>query len=51
MMASKYAKSLGCESLEQVSRVSGIPVPTLQRWFRSKPDAFRVVCVGVVNSK
>jgi hypothetical protein len=51
MTASQLAKSLGCKNLKEVSGISGIPVNTLLRWHKEKPDAFRVMCIGVVNSR
>ncbi len=47
MTASELAVSLGCESLKQVSEVSGIPYPTLTRWAKSKPQALKTICIGV----
>ncbi len=49
MTASELAISLGCESLKQVSEVSGVPYPTLTRWAKSKPQALKMICLGVAE--
>lgn len=49
MTPSKKAKQLGCDSLAQVSKVSGVPYNTLVDWFKNRKFAFNAVCLEVSN--
>ena len=49
MTPSKKAKQLGCESLAQVSQVSGVPYNTLVDWSKHREFAFNAVCLEVSN--
>jgi hypothetical protein len=48
MSASIEAKSNGLKSLEQVSKLSGVSVQTLNNWYHNKPALFHVVLMGCV---
>ena len=41
------AQMLGCESVAQVSRVSGVNYRTLMHWAQTKPLVFEIICIGV----
>lgn len=49
MTPSKRAKQLGCESLSQVARDSGISQRTLINWFKSRPFVFDAICEKVAR--
>lgn len=49
MGASKEAKGLGCPNLVKVADWAGVKVDTLSRWYRTRPDLFRAVCLGWVK--
>lgn len=49
MKPTETAKSLGCESLAQVSKVSKQSVQTLINWHKNKPELFGLICKGVAN--
>lgn len=51
MTPSKRAKQLGCESLSQVARDSGISQRTLINWFKSRPFVFDAICEKVARGK
>ena len=51
MTPSQQAKAAGCKSLAEVSMLTGVPVRTLERWSKIRPELFEVVLVGVVNSR
>lgn len=51
MTPSKRAKQLGCESLSQVARDSGISKRTLINWFKSRPFVFDAICEKVASDK
>jgi len=48
MSASIEAKSNGLKSLEQVSKLSGVSVQTLNNWYHNKPKLFHIVLMGCV---
>ena len=43
------AQTLGCESVAQVSRVSGVNYRTLMQWAKNKPQVFKTLCMGVAE--
>lgn len=47
MTPSEKAKSFGCNSLAQVSKITKQSPQTLINWSRDKPELFDVVCRGV----
>jgi len=47
LTASKTAKLIGCQSLTQISKATGVSLQTLSNWHKHKPDLFRIVCIGV----
>ena len=49
MTAAKLAKQYGCKSLSEVSRQSGISLQTLYSWHDKRPEAFRLLCLGIVQ--
>lgn len=49
MTPSQQAKALGCQSLAQVTRVSGVPIQTLRDWHESRPWVFEAVCIRVAS--
>jgi len=48
MSASIEAKLNSLKSLEQVSKLSGVSVQTLNNWYHNKPKLFHVVLMGCV---
>lgn len=44
MSPSEKARHYGCETLAEVSKVSGVPRRTLEDWSRTKPFVFEAVC-------
>jgi len=51
MTPSQQAKSVGLDSLAEVSRISSVQQRTLINWHKNKPQLFKVVLVGCVNEK
>ena len=49
--AASHAKHLGCKSLVEVSRISTVPVRTLQDWYRVRRELFVVTCLGSLTAK
>jgi len=49
MSASIEARSKGLDSLEQVSKLTGVSVTTLNNWYLNKPKLFRVVLLGSIT--
>lgn len=47
MTPSQQAKQLGCQSLAQVARVSGVNPRTLLNYHKHKPWLFEAVCEKV----
>ena len=45
MTPSQTAKALGCQSLAQVSKASGVPIQTLRDWHGSRPWVFEACCM------
>ena len=41
------AKALGCQSLTQISKLTGVSLQTLSNWHKNKYELFRIVCLGV----
>lgn len=50
MSPSEKARLYGCETLAEVSKVSGVPRRTLEDWSRTKPFVFEAVCRLVAGS-
>jgi hypothetical protein len=46
MTPSQTAKHHGCKSLAEVARVTKQSEQTLFNWYKSKPELFKVVCIG-----
>ena len=42
---SQRAQELGCRSLAQVIKISGVPKSTLIDWFTTYPNRFDAMCV------
>jgi len=51
MTPSHQCKASGLKSLAELSRISTIPVRTLNGWHENKPIAFRVMIAGAVAIK
>lgn len=51
MSASKTAKSLGLESLKEVSQMVDRSTSTLNDWYRNDRDLFNAVIVGCASIK
>ena len=51
MTPSEKAKSLGCKSLGEVSRVSGLSKQTLINWSRNRPFVYEAVCEKVARER
>lgn len=49
MKPSEYAKSLGVPSLAWIARETGLTEPTLYNWYKARPAAFRMLCVGAAS--
>ena len=47
MTPAQQAKSIGLNSLTQVSQITGVSLNTLTNWHRDKPELFRIVLIGV----
>jgi uncharacterized protein YidB (DUF937 family) len=47
MTPAQTAKALGCQSLTQISKATGVSLQTLSNWHKHKPELFRIVCIGV----
>jgi len=46
MTPAGQAKSVGLNSLTQVSQITGVSLNTLTNWHRNKPELFRIVLLG-----
>lgn len=51
MTPSQQAKSVGLDSLAQMSRISGVAVSTLKDWHKHKQQLFKVLLIGCVVEK
>jgi hypothetical protein len=51
MSASKIARESGLESLRELSKISGVPVTTLNDWEKTKPMTFSVLVIGAAAVK
>ena len=51
MSASKKAKDGGLNSLKELSKLSGVPVTTLNDWEKTKPIVFSTLVIGSVEKK
>lgn len=49
--ASDVAKHYGFKSLVEVSEISGIPLQTLNSWFKNKRKQFEVAILGTLQLK
>lgn len=48
---SQQAKSIGLDSLKQVSRLSNVSEQTLINWHKNKPELFEIVLLGCAAAK
>lgn len=51
MTPSQQAKAAGLKSLRQVQDATGVSAQTLTNWHREKPQLFKIVLIGCVESK
>lgn len=47
MRCSEYIKGRGLKSLSSLSEASGVPIPTIQRWYKEKKKLLDLIIDGV----
>jgi len=51
MTPSQQAKAYGLRTLSEAARIASINADTLRTWHKTRPELFRVVCLGCLVAK
>lgn len=46
---SEQSKFYGCKGLRHLSEITGVSEQTLINWHESRPDLFKIICVGAAK--